>query len=158
MVLANNGALEETRQEWVGGEKGRERGSGRVMQLSEEKPALGADGQLYLFGCGLYSSESPWSCHYVSMRVSDKTVHGGWLTKLYYDEWAQSRSAPGVCFFRGDIAFAGRWLAGDKSSENNKLFVAFSGKGIESRSMGDFDDISFIRDTGLTHSILSVGE
>ena len=94
----------------------------------------------------------------ISTRIADKSVHGGWLVKRFYDEWTQSRSAPGVCFFRGDIAFALRWFGNVRGSENDNCMVGFFGRGIESQPMGDFDDISFIRDVGLSHSILCVEE
>jgi len=94
----------------------------------------------------------------MSRRVSPiKPVHGGWLIRRYYDEWTQSRSAPGACFFRGDIAFASRWFAMPRLLQRCAV-VGFSGRGIESDPMGDFDDIGFIRDIGLSHSIPHVKE
>jgi hypothetical protein len=92
------------------------------------------------------------------MRVADSSVNGGWKTRRYYDEWTQSRSAPGVCFFRGDIVLAVRWFGNVRGTENDNLFVAFHGRGIESEPMGDFDDIALIRDVGLARSIPYVAE
>lgn len=159
------GALAETKSEWVGGVDGTERGTGRLVLLHEENPAFGPGGQLYVLGCGPYSDKGPWDCHYVAMRIGDKEAHGGWLTRRYYDEWTQSRSAPGACLFRGDIAFAARFAAdGSSLADNsntftdNDLFAGFFGKGIESAPMGDFDDIGFIRDIGLSHSLVWAGE
>ena len=43
-------------------------------------------------------------------------------------------------------------------TENDNLFVAFQGRGIESEPMGDFDDIGFIRDIGMSRSIAYRGE
>jgi hypothetical protein len=157
-VLERGGTMRETGMEWIGGEKGGERGPTRICLLWEPERALGPQGQLYFFGGGMFGKESPWSCHYVATRIADKTVNGGWLTRRYYDEWTQSRSAPGVCFFRGDIFFAARWFGNVHGTENDNLFVAFYGRGIESEPMGDFDDIGFLRDTGINHSILYVRE
>ena len=115
-------------QEWVGGDKGGERTKGRTSLLWEADKPLGPDGQVYLFATGAYNDDSPWSCGYVSMRIGEKDVNGGWLTRRYYDEWTQSRTGPGVCFFRGDIFYASRWFAG-KDASNDNQFVAFSAVG-----------------------------
>lgn len=143
----------EAEREWVGGEKGQERGSGRVMLLWEPDRTVGPGGRLYVLSAGMYTAKTPWQCHFVAMRIGDRTVNGGWLTRRYYDEWTQSRSAPGACWFRGDIAFASRWMGNVHGTENDNLFVGFYGRGISSEPMGDFNDISFIRDVGLRHSI-----
>lgn len=153
LVLTREGLLRQVHQEWIGGEKGGERGSSRVLLLWEPNEALGPEGQLYFLAGGLFGSGSPWSCHYIAMRIADKTINGGWLTRRYYDEWTQSRSAPGACFFRGDIALAVRWFGNVHGTENDNLFVAFRGRGIESEPMGDFDDLRFICDYGLVRSI-----
>ena len=157
-AVTSAGSLQETRSEWIGGDKGTERGIGRIVLLHEDNPAFGREGQLYFLGCGLYSEKAPWDCHYVVTRIADKETHGGWLTRRYYDEWTLSRSAPAACFFRGDIAFASRWFGDSPEYGNDDLFVGFFGKGIESEPMGDFDDIGFIRDIGLEHSLVFAGE
>ncbi|MBI3923903.1 MAG: VCBS repeat-containing protein [Armatimonadetes bacterium] len=157
-LLEEDGFFRQLRQEWIGGDKGGERGSSRVMLLREPNPAFGTDGQLYFIACGLFGKDTPWSCHYVATRIADGSINGGWLTRRYYDEWTQSRSASGVCFFRGDIALAVRWFGNVHGTENDNLFVAFYGKGIESAPMGDFDDMSFIRAYGLACSIPNVSK
>jgi len=157
-VLTPEGSLQQVHQEWIGGEKGGERGSSRVLLLWEPNEALGPDGQLYFLACGLFGSGTPWSCHYIAMRIADKTINGGWLTRRYYDEWTQSRSAPGACFFGGDIALAVRWFGNVHGTENDNLFVAFFGRGIESKPMGDFNDLRHLGDYGLVRSIPNVME
>lgn len=151
------GVLSAVSEEWVGGLKGGERGPNRIALLWEKNSSF-PTGQLYLFGCGMNSKEAPWSCHYVCTRIADQTVNGGWLTRRYYDEWTTSRSGPGVCWFNNDIVFASRWFGNVHGTENDNLFVAFYGRGIESAPMGDFDDIGFIRDVGLVRSISFMGE
>lgn len=157
-ALEAGGALAETQQEWIGGEKGGERGDSRIMLLLERDPAFGKEGRLYFLCTGLYGKESPWACHYVATRIADKSINGGWLTRRYYDEWTQSRSAPGVCWFRGEMIFASRWFGNVHGTENDNLFVAFYGRGIEDEPMGDFDDIGLIRDYGMRGSIAHAGE
>ena len=78
----------------------------------------------------------------------------GWLTRRYYDERTQSRSSPGACFFRGELIFASRWHGDAPGWRDNDLFVGFAGRGIETASMGDFDDIGFVKSYGIAHSIL----
>jgi hypothetical protein len=157
-VLGKDHLCHQVQQEWVSGEQGATRGSSRLVLLREPDSALGPQGQLYLLGCGSFGRDSRWACHSIAMRIADKTVQGGWLLRRYYDEWTQSRSAPGVCFFRGDIAFAARWFGNVHGTENDNLFVAFYGRGLDSEPMGDFDDIGFIRDVGMSHSIAYMAE
>ena len=152
-IAVDKGQATQLSSEWVGGEKGGESTHSRLNALWEPNRALGPEGELYVFGGGGgYTQDSTWSCGYVSMRIGEKDVNGGWLTRRYYDEWTQSRSCPGVCWFRGDIFYAHRWYGGNDAS-NDGLFVAFSGRGIQSEPMGDFNDLSFIRDFGLHRSI-----
>ncbi|MDE2127515.1 MAG: hypothetical protein KGJ62_13085 [Armatimonadetes bacterium] len=145
------GQLKLLAMEWVGGDKGGERGAARTVLLWHAAAGF-KHGQPLLFSCGLLGKDPPISCHYVSMKIADKTVNGGWLTKRYYDEWTQSRSGPGACWFRGDIAFALRWFGGEDASNDN-LLVAFHGTGVENANMGDYNDIAEIRNIGLVHSI-----
>lgn len=153
-----DGTGRQTAQEWIGGEKGGERNNSRLMLLWEPNRAFQPDGQVYFFGAGMFSDAARWQCHFVSVRIADTSVNGGWKTRRYYDEWTQSRSAPGVCFFRGDIVLAVRWFGNVRGTENDNLLVAFHGRGIESEPMGDFDDIALIRDVGLVRSIPYVAE
>jgi len=157
-TLEREGALRQASQEWVGGEAGSQRGANRPLLLWEPNRAFGPQGQLYVLSNGMFGKESPWACHYISMRVADKTIGGGWLERRYYDEWTQSRSAPAACFFRGEMIFAARWFGNVHGTENDNLFVAFHGRGIESEPMGDFDDIGFIHTIGLSHSIPCVDQ
>lgn len=152
-ALQREGTLRQQSQEWVGGEDGGVYGSGRLMLLWEPNRTLGKQGQLYFFGGGLQSEQVTSTCHYIAMRIADKHINQGWLTRRYYDEWTISHSAPGVCFFQGDIFLAARWYGSAKSTKNDPFYIAFFGRGIESEPMGDFDDIGFIRDVGIGHSI-----
>lgn len=149
-----DGQLAEVGMEWVEGEKGGSRGNHRPIVLFDGDKRNGKDGRIYYFSLGMTSAQTPWSCAYVSQTIGDKTVNGGWLTKRYYDEWTQSRSAPGACWFGGDILYAYRWVDGSQNDRDNILHVAYAGSGIEDVPMGDFDDIGYIRTFGMRHSIL----
>jgi hypothetical protein len=153
LLLHPDGTLHEISCEWVGGEAGGQRGRNRPTLLWQPDRALGPNGQLWVFYTGYFGTEHPIACHYVSTRIADKSVNGGWLERRYYDEWTESRSAPGACFFKGEIRFALRWFGDSPVYRNDDLMVAFFGSGIEREPMGDFDDIGFIRDIGMSHSI-----
>jgi hypothetical protein len=148
LALGSDGNFELLQREWLGGEKGTESGAGRVVLLWQKDQSFGLLGQLYFFG-----SAPPSSCGYVVTRIGDRSVNGGWLTRRYYDEWTVSPSAPGACLFQGNIFYSMRWLGKVDGSEDNDYFVAFAGCGIETEPMGDFDDIGFIRDIGISRSI-----
>ncbi len=145
-------------REWIEGEKGNAKGGSRCVLLYDEKGATGMRGRLVYYALGSTSDKAPWACVYVAQSIADKTVHGGWMIKRYYDEWTQSRSAPAACWFNGDILYAYRWIDGGQGDGDNVLHVGYNGTGIESAPMGDFDDIGFIRDFGMQNSILYLRE
>lgn len=152
-VARDPGRWTEVHREWVSGDKGGERGSSRVVLLHQPAKGLEPDGQLTFMATGLFTPGAPWACHFVCTRIADKGINGGWLTRRFYDEWTCSRSAPGACFFGGDIAFAARWFGNVHGDENDNIFVAFRGSGIELEPMGDFDDVTFMRQRGLQGSM-----
>jgi hypothetical protein len=154
LAMGSGGTVKETSAEWIGGDAAGEAGEGRISLLWEPNHALGDDGQLFVYGRG--GLGLALTQEFVAMRIADKHVHGGWLTRRYYDEWTNSRLSCGVCWFRGDIAYASN-MFGDNMDDNN-LIVAFYGRGIQNGKMGDFDDIGFIRDYGLRESIGSLTE
>ena len=140
--------------DWVEGEKGGARSHSRSVVLFDANKRHGPDGRIYYFIQGDHSKESPWACCYVSESVADKTHSGGWLTKRFYDEWTQSRSAPAAAFFGGDILYSYRWVDGGQGETDNQLQVAYRGTGIEPTPMGDFDDLTFLHDFGIRHCLM----
>lgn len=149
-----NELKEEGAAEWIEGEKGQARGCSRPTVLFDAEGLTGAKGRLLFFGQGMTSEAAPWSCEYVAQTVADKSVGGGWMVKRYYDEWTQSRSGPAAAWFGGDIIYAYRWVDGSQNDRDNILHVSYNGTGIEEAVMGDFDDIGYMRDFGIRHSIL----
>jgi hypothetical protein len=156
LARAADGAFTEVAREWIGGEGAPHRGEERVIVLCEPSRDF-PDGQVYFLQCGMFGGDPPSSCHYIGMRVRNLDVHGSWMVRRYYDEWSTSSSGPGACFLRGNIAYAMRWAAAPDSDGSSALHVGFFGRGIGKGKMGDFDDIGFIRDLGMTHSIPCVG-
>lgn len=133
--------------DWVEGEAGGSRGTGRIVILFAANRDTGPLGRVYLFCRGTTSKESPYACSYVAEQIADKTVHGGWLVKRFYDEWSQTASAPAAMWFNNDIMFAYRWAG------NNYFHLGYEGLGIDKKPMGDHDDLSYFRDFGIRHAI-----
>ncbi len=57
-------------------------------------------------------------------------------------------------FFGGDILYSYRWVDVGQGDSDNQLQVAYRGSGIGLEPMGDFDDLSYMHDFGIKHSIL----
>jgi hypothetical protein len=146
--------IANSEREWLQGEKSGPRGNSRCVVLFDEKGVTGMKGRVLYFALASTSEKSPWACEYVAQSIGDKTVNSGWMTKRIYDEWTQSRSGSGATWFNGDILYAYRWADGSQGDRDNILHVGYNGTGIEDVPMGDFDDIGYIRDFGMRHSIL----
>lgn len=148
----------ESSKEWVEGEDGNARGSGRLIPLFDETDEAGPDGRVYVFGSGLRTNDSsPWSQQYVAHQIADKSIRRGWLVKRYYDEWTNSRSDSAACWYNGDVLWAYRWVDGAQGATDNNIQVGYRGLGIEDAPMGDHDDIGFILKFGLRRSIMWLG-
>jgi hypothetical protein len=145
MLLGND-------MEWVEGPNGFDAGHGRVNLLFQNTPDSGQKGRLYFIASGLRDPTSEASGYWVAMQIADKSVRDGWLTRRYYDEWTNSRSAPAACWFQNDIMLASRWIGG--GDDDNNLYIAYYGLGIDTEPMGDFDDVSHIANLGLERSTL----
>jgi hypothetical protein len=145
--------LRQTSMDWVEGKDGQARGTGRVTVLYEPK-----EDRVYLYGRGMTTKETAWACTYVAHQIADKSVHGGWLVKRFYDEWTQSRSAPAAAWFGGDVIWAYRWVDGGGGPTDNNLHVGYKALGIQTEPMGDHDDIGFIHTFGMRYSLLSLGK
>ncbi len=156
LTAAPDGTLHPKLHFWADGENGQNRGFGRVTLLLEPDKAFGPEGRWYFLQRG--GTEADLNQDYIGMRIADKTMNGGCLTRRYYDEWTNSRSAPGACWFRNDIALASRWFGDSPAYRDNNLYVGFFGRGIESEDMGDFDEFREIRDYGLAGSIRTINE
>jgi hypothetical protein len=149
----------ESSREWVEGEEGNARGSGRLIPLFDGSEEAGPDGRVYVFGAGLRTNTSaPWSQQYVAHQIADKSIRGGWLVKRYYDEWTNSRSDSAACWYNRDVLWSYRWVDGAQGATDNNVQVGYRGLGIEDDPMGDHDDIGFIIKFGLRRSIMWLGD
>jgi hypothetical protein len=111
-------------------------------------------GRIYLFGGGQTSSAQPSSPQYVAMNIPYPDGHG-WLVRRYGEPDFQSVSAPGACFFNGNLIYALRRHDPDVNA-NDTVGLSFYGDGATSALMGDFDDVALIRDYGLSRSLREV--
>lgn len=149
-----SGRLRERSVEWVEGEKGPCRGTGRLTVLFDASRDAGPKGRLYVYGKGLTAQPDDAACTYVAHQIADSTIGGGWMVKRFYDEWTQSRSAPAAAWFGGDVIWGYRWVGG---SNDNMLHVGYGGLGIQNAPMADHDDLGFLRDFGIRHSLIWMG-
>ncbi len=108
----------------------------------EEGPKL-PDGRIYQLSGGAGNDQ------YITMNTPYLDFYHGWLYHRYRQPSFTSLSAAGACLFGGDILVAFR-------GGNDSLDVAFYGTGATPWPTGDFDDISHVRDYGLSHSIREV--
>jgi hypothetical protein len=150
---ADSDRLNQVSMEWIEGEKGNDRGSSRPVVVYDPDPRELKGGRVYFFALGTTSAANPWSCVYCARQIGDKTMNDGWQTVRFYDEWTQSRSAPGACWFRGEILYAYRWADGGQGASDNILHVGYRGTGIETDPMGDFDEIGYMHSFGIAHAI-----
>lgn len=149
-----DGKLVPTTMDWVDGEKGGSRGTGRLTVLFDSSRDAGKHGRVYIYGKGMTNKDTPWSCTYVAHTIDDKTINGGWMVKRFYDEWTQTRSAPAAAWFGKDVIWAYRWVDGGQGASDNVLHVGYKALGIQDEPMGDHDDLSFFRNWGIRNSIL----
>jgi hypothetical protein len=148
------GRLRERSMEWVEGEKGQARGTGRLTVLFDGGRDAGPKGRLYVYGKGMTAKETDSACTHVAHQIADGAIGGGWMVKRFYDEWTQSRSAPAAAWFGGDVIWGYRWVGG---SNDNMLHVGYGGLGIQSQPMADADDLGYLREFGIRHSIIWLG-
>jgi hypothetical protein len=152
--LLRDGGLAEVGMDWVSGEEGGDRGSTRPTLVFEPDKAFAPNGRLHFIAGGFIEPGRASQCYFDAMQVADKRVRGGWITKRYYDEWTQSRSAAAATWFGNDIILASRWIGTTSAFKDDQLYVAHNGLGISPVPMGDFDDIGYIAAHGIQRSIL----
>jgi hypothetical protein len=140
--------------DWIEGEKGGSRGTGRITVLFDSSKDAGPKGRVYFFCKGETSLANPFACTYVASQIADQTVNGGWMVKRFYDEWTLTRSAPAAAWFANDVIWADRWAAGSQGVTDNILHVGYHALGIQDAPMGDHDDLTYLRTWGVRNSVL----
>jgi len=130
----------------------------RVNLLWEMEPGLLPEGRLYQFLSGAPNpQDKPWCDQRLIINTPYKDADSGWLVKRYEKPVFTSVSATGACFYGNNIVFAMRQYDADPKINDN-LVISFYGNGANPNPIGDFDDISHIRDFGLSRSITWAGK
>ena len=55
------------------------------------------------------------------------------------------------------MLYSYRWADGSQGEGDNILHVAYRGSGLQTNPLTDFDDLSYIRNFGLSNSIPTLG-
>ena len=71
--------------------------------------------------------------------------------------WNRGDAEGVLANFADDVIWAYRWVDGAQGPTDNNLHVGYAGLGIQSDPMGDHDDLSYLRNFGVRHSILNLG-
>ena len=120
--------------------------SHRMTLLWQHEPGMGNKGRIYHFSGGAAGPANPPSAQYFAINTAYPTFRNGWLLRRFDPTDLTSASAPGACFFGGNIIYALR-------QADDRIMVTFHGNCATSNPMGDFDDIGHIRDYGLSRSL-----
>ncbi len=160
-VRTPEGRWHESRREWVDGEVAGRDGAKPFAIHAAHRPTLlwrsepGFDarhGRLYHFSGGATTADRPWSEQYITMQTAARETGTNWLSRRYTQPEFTSRSAPGACWFRGDIAYAIR-VHDNQGDRNDVVKLGFYGSGALPEPMSDYNDVAFIHRVGLSHSI-----
>jgi hypothetical protein len=157
-------SFREVERHWIGGiyfdgsfAGPREKYGERRMALAWREEAGFNKGRLYHVGLGPVSDASSQPVLYLAMQVADRSFGGGWLTRHFQGADSTPQSAVGACWLGDDLVVAFRHKSGD-ANDGDMLSLSFHGLGIHPRLMGDFDDVGWIRDGGLFHSVYGMFE
>ena len=91
-------------------------------------------------------------------QTADRSVNGGWRSRLMVDVWNTTYSGPAAINYNGNIAFAFRWFGNPVAgvTDDNRLHAYTNASGIDSDVYGDFDDVTHIFTHGLKDSLAAV--
>jgi hypothetical protein len=133
-------------REVVGGADGPNRAYSRPAIVQVERGSLGASSRLDVFYEGL---EEGTRHLYTSWQVTDPAFASGWLESRVLADWDWVRNPPSVAYSVADrdvvvcLVFEVDGIAR----------CSFSGLGVQSGPMGDFDELTYLRNTGLRLSL-----
>ena len=134
---------------WVEGEKGTTAAGSRCQLVFDDSKDRGPNGGYNVYLKGNYPDPNQAGLNYLCRQISDKTMSDGWRLKMMGNEWAYTRSVCAVAPFNDDIAYAMRW-------SDESLAVYLRASGIEDAVLTDFDEVSYICNTGFANSLASV--
>ncbi len=126
-------------------------GGAAAPARTSNRPLISVVNGLYLVHCkGWYADASQSGLNFSCRQIATGT---GWWIKMMGNEWANSRSVCSTVPYQGDVAYAYRWHGGP---EDNSIWLHLKGSGIDSGTITDFDEVTFIFEKGLKNSLQAV--
>lgn len=145
--------FEIVKTETVGGAASGWSGNSRTTLLFETGRDVGPAGRLHFMGVGWCDPPTANGCFWEAITIGNPNESGGWRLRRFYDEWTTSRSPISAVFHQNDIVIAFRWFGNVHGDDDDNLLISHHGLGIFDQDMRDFDDVTEIAETGLSHSI-----
>ena len=133
-------------REIVGGEAGPNRAYSRPALVQVERGSLGASSRLDLFYEGLEEGNRHL---YTSHQVTDPAFPSGWLETRVMAEWDWVRNPPALAYSVADRDIVLCIVA----AVDGIARCSFTALGIEPGRMGDSDELTYVRNTGLRQSL-----
>jgi hypothetical protein len=130
----------------VGGTDGPNRAYSRPAIVQVERGSIGAASRLDLFYEGLEEGQRHL---YTSYQVTDPAFPSGWFESQVMAEWDWIRNPPAIAYSVADRDIVVCLVA----EVDGIARCSFTGLGIEPGRMGDFDELTYIRNTGLRVSL-----
>lgn len=152
-VSKSTSGYETKTDQWVEGEQGGARTASRPLVLFDPSRNRGPNGGYSIFVKGQNSDLNAPGINYLCRQIQDPTHAAGWRTKMMGNEWAFSRSVCGAVLHAGDTAYVYRWHGGPA---DHTMFLTWRASGIEDTELGDFDEVTFIQQHGLSNSLRAV--
>lgn len=137
-----------TGTEWVEGEKGGAQSASRPHVVVNPN-----SGMLNVYVKGAYEKPNHPGLNFLCRQIADKSLSGGWRTKMLGNEWAYTRSLSGVSVMGNEIVYVCR--ASGYAPEGT-VFLSLRASGVENQWLTDFDEIGFIQRQGLANSLAAV--
>lgn len=118
---------------------------------TSNRPLISIVNGLYVVHCkGWYENPHQSGLNFSCRQIATGT---GWWIKMMGNEWANTRSVCSTTPYEGDVAYAYRWHGGP---EDNSIWLHLKGSGIDSGTITDFDEVTFIFEKGLKNSLQAV--
>ena len=131
---------------WIEGVNGNAAAGSRCQIVFDDTKDRGPNGGYNVYLKGNYPDPNQAGLNYLCRQIEDKTLSDGWRVKMMGNEWAFTRSVCSVAPHDGDVAYAMRW-------SDESLAVYMKASGIEDSVLTDFDEVSFICNTGFANSL-----
>lgn len=130
----------------VGGTDGPNRAYSRPAIVQVERGSLGMSSRLDLFYEGLEEGKRHL---YTSHQVTDPAFPSSWFETRVMAEWDWLRNPPALAYSAADRDIVLCFVA----VVDGHAYCSFTGLGIQAARMGDTDELTYVRNTGLRLSL-----